>query len=502
MLLTMECTVLLLAVLLSLVHGQSFRAVINTILKDSLLTPKNVVHDTKTFDKEYDFIVIGAGSGGSVIANRLTENSKWTVLLLEAGKEESLLSDIPLFATYMLDSDLSWGYRTEKDKRFCKAMKHGTCNWPRGKVMGGTSVINYMVYTRGSPQDFDNWKALGNYGWGYRDVLPYFKKSEDISVPRLKGSPYHGLGGFVKVEESSWKSPLSAAFLEAGQEMGFDQVDHSENPIGFSYILANRIRGARQSASKAFLRPIRKRHNLKVAKEARVTKILIDPSTKKTYGVEFLKNRKSYSVKSRKEVILCAGSLNSPQLLMLSGVGPKEHLNELNIPLIQDLKVGYNLQDHLSMAGLVFLVNRSVTIIESKYITKVGYLVDFVKNGSGPLTLPGGAEALAFYSTKYAEDQSHPDMELVFGAGALTGDSGGSLRKALGISEQFYNKVYRPYFEREAYSVVPVLIRPKSRGFVRLRSKNPFQSPLLFPNYFDDERDLFTLVEGLKKVST
>lgn len=486
--------------LLSVVHCQLFRNFINTISKDPLLTPSNIVLDTKTFDKEYDFIVIGAGSGGSVITNRLTENSKWTVLLLEAGGEESLLTDVPLLVSYMVDSNINWGYRTQKDGRFCRAMKDQTCNWPRGKVMGGTSVINYMVYTRGSPQDYDNWEALGNSGWGYRDVLPYFKKSEDITVSRLKGSPYHGLGGFVKVEQTSWRTPLSAAFLEAGYEMGFKEVDHSEKPIGFSYVLANKVRGARQSASKAFLRPIRKRHNLKVAKEARVTKILIDPTTKKTYGVEFLKNRKSYTVKIRKEVILCAGTLNSPQLLMLSGVGPKEHLNELSIPLIKDLKVGHNLQDHLSMAGLVFLVNSSVTIIESKY-TRPRYLVDFMMNGSGPLTLPGGAEALGFYPTKYAEDQSHPDMELVFGPGSLLGDSGGSLRKVLGISDKFYNKVYRPFFEREAYSVVPVLVRPRSKGFVRLRSKNPFHFPIFIPNYFNDTRDLFTLVEGIKKVS-
>lgn len=497
----MECAVLaLVCLLISVAHAQIFRTFINTISKDRILTPSNIVQDTKNFEKEYDFIVIGAGSGGSVIANRLTENSKWTVLLLEAGREESLLTDVPIFVSYMVDTDFNWGYKTEKDDRFCRGMKDKVCNWPRGKAMGGTSVINYMLYTRGVPQDYDHWETLGNRGWSYRDVLPYFKKSEDIAVSRLKGSPYHGIGGYVRVEQTKWRTPLSAAFLEAGSEMGYDQVDHNKNPIGFSYILATKMRGARQSASKAFLRPIRKRHNFKVAKEARVTKILIDPYNNKTYGVEFSKNRKSYTVKSRKEVILCAGTLNSPQLLMLSGIGPGQHLEELNIPVIQDLKVGYNLQDHLSMAGLVFLVNSSVTIVESKY-TKPRYLVDFLVNGAGPLTLPGGAEALAFYPTKYAEDQTHPDMELVFGPGALTGDSGGSLRKVLGISDKFYSKVYQPYFEREAYSVVPVLVRPKSKGLVRLKSKNPFHSPLFYPNYYNDTTDLFAMVEGIKKVS-
>uniref|UniRef100_A0A8D8R302 Glucose dehydrogenase [FAD, quinone] n=1 Tax=Cacopsylla melanoneura TaxID=428564 RepID=A0A8D8R302_9HEMI len=495
----MECTVLALVCLfLSVAHGQLFRTFINTISRDALLTPSNTVQDTKTFEKEYDFIVIGAGSGGSVIANRLTENSKWSVLLIEAGREESLLTDVPLFVSYMVNTDFNWGYKTEKDDRFCRGMKDMICNWPRGKVMGGTSVINYMLYSRGTPHDFNHWEELGNSGWGYKDVLPYFKKSEDITVSRLKGSAYHGLGGYLKVEQTSWRTPLSAAFMEAGSELGYEQVDHCENPIGFSYVLATKIRGARQSASKAFLRPIRKRTNLKVAKEARVTKILIDPITKKTYGVEFVKNRKPYTVKCRKEVVLSAGTLNSPQLLMLSGVGPRDHLEEMNIPVIQDLKVGFNLQDHLSMAGLVFLVNSSVTIVERKY-TRPRYLVDFMMNGEGPLTLPGGAEALAFYSTKYAEDQTHPDMEIVFGPGALTGDSGGSLRKVLGISDKFYNKVYQPFSDREAYSMVPVLVRPRSRGFVRLKSKNPFHFPLFYPNYFNDTTDLFAIVEGIKK---
>ncbi|KAL1461056.1 hypothetical protein WDU94_012988 [Cyamophila willieti] len=414
----MECAVLaLVCLLLSVAHGQLFRTFINTISRDALLTPSNIVQDTKTFEKEYDFIVIGAGSGGSVIANRLTENSKWSVLLIEAGREESLLTDVPLFVSYMVNTDINWGYKTEKDERFCRGMKDMTCNWPRGKVMGGTSVINYMLYTRGTPQDFDHWEELGNSGWSYKNVLPYFKKSEDITVSRLKGSPYHGLGGYLKVEQTSWRTPLSAAFMEAGSELGYEQVDHCENPIGFSYVLATKVRGARESASKAFLRPIRKRTNFKVAKEARVTKILIDPITKKTYGVEFVKNRKPYTVKCRKEVILSAGTLNSPQLLMLS------------------------------------------------------------------------------------EDQTHPDMEIVFGPGALTGDSGGSLRKVLGISDKFYNKVYQPFSDREAYSMVPVLIRPRSRGFVRLKSKNPFHFPLFYPNYFNDTTDLFAVVEGIKKVS-
>lgn len=480
------------------------RPIVQTVLdyyRQLFELPRGTVRDVTDVKKTYDFVVIGAGSGGSVVVNRLTENRNWSVLLIEAGKEEILLTDVPLLSSYVLGTDYNWGYKAEPQDEACLSMNDRRCAWPRGKSMGGTSVINFMVYTRGFKSDYDLWQSMGNDGWGYKDVFKYFMKSENIDVPNLKKSKYHASGGYLNIERPKWRTPLVGAFLEEGKNMGYPSGDSEGlTPLGFYHVLTNTKDGARQSASKAFIRPIRNRANLHVTKKSKVTKILINPNTKTAYGVEYVKNNKKYTVRAKKEVILSAGSINSPQLLMLSGVGPKDHLDEMGIPVLQDLRVGENLQDHVSMAGLAFLVNDSVSIIESRF-TSARYILDYWVNGDGPYTLPGGAEAVAFVSTKLNDNRNHPDMELVFGPGAFTGDSGGSLRECFNMNQTFYEQVYKPFEERDAFNVVPVLLRPKSRGYVRLRSKNPFHWPLMYPNYFKDKRDLHTMVEGIKMVS-
>lgn len=217
----------------------------------------------------------------------------------------------------------------------------GVCNWPKGRALGGTSVINFMLYQRGHRRDFDNWAANGNDGWSYDDVLPYFKKSERIGIPELRDSKYHGRDGYLDVQRARFKTRVLDTFLKSANEFGYEVNDpNGESLLGFSHAQATTRNGRRCSAAKAFLRPVFHRPNLHISINSRVTKILIDPKSKTAYGVQFVKNRKVFQVKARKEVILSAGSIASPQLLMLSGVGPREHLKELRIPVIQDLRVG------------------------------------------------------------------------------------------------------------------------------------------------------------------
>lgn len=270
--------------------------------------------------------------------------------------------------------------------------------------------------------------------------------------------------------------------------------------LGFSKVLATMRNGRRCSAAKAFLEPIAYRKNLHILLNAQATKVIINPVSKSTYGVELLKNGRKFRIKVKKEVILSAGSYNSPQLLMLSGVGPKEMLEQFQIPVIQDLKVGYNLQDHIAMSTLVFFVNQSFTLSD-RSVQNPRDIFNYLLNGKGPYTLPGGTEALAFLQTKFAKTKNYPDIELVLGAGALNGDTLRSMSNLLGIPQSFYKKVYASFIGRPAFSIVPVIMRPTSRGRIMLNSANPLEYPKIVPNYLETEEDVNVMVEAIKMVS-
>lgn len=187
------------------------------------LDPESLVVNRKNLFREYDFVVVGGGSAGAVVASRLSEIPNWSVLLLEAGPDENEISDVPSLAAYLQLSKLDWAYKTMNTGRACLGMKNGQCNWPRGKVLGGSSVLNYMLYVRGNRKDYDHWEDLGNPGWNYDNVLKYFIKSEDNRNPYLSKTPYHGTGGLLTVQEAPWRTPLVVAFVQAGTEMGYQK---------------------------------------------------------------------------------------------------------------------------------------------------------------------------------------------------------------------------------------------------------------------------------------
>lgn len=460
------------------------------------------IPDTTKFKKEYDFIVIGAGSGGCVVTNRLTENPNWSVLLLEAGGDENFITEFPLGSLVPGIFAYSWPFRTQEQRTACIGMENGRCNWPRGKIMGGSSSINLMVHSRGNMNDFNNW-GLNNSGWSYEEVLPYFIKSEKVGPNLLNDIDQHirGTDGNLDVDYANYATPILKTFLESSKELGYPIQDpNGFHQIGFSRIQANLRNGRRCSASKAYIRPIKNRKNLHIAKFARVTKILINPKNNRAYGVEFLKNHTRYHIRTSKEVILSAGSINSPQLLMLSGIGPKEHLKELNIKPIKDLKVGYNLQDHPSFFGLTFLINQSV-VIGPETFKDFNNIYDYIAYSKGPLTVPGGAEALAFLKYPGNTSDSSPDIEVVLGSGGINTVTNSFVRHILGIPELFWNKVWGPVVNIPAFSLVPVLLDVKSRGRIMLRSNNPVDTPLIFANFFKKEEDIKNLIKGVRMVS-
>ncbi|XP_055388454.1 glucose dehydrogenase [FAD, quinone]-like [Condylostylus longicornis] len=383
-------------------------------------------------------------------------------------------------------------------------MNNRECEMPRGKVLGGSSSINYMIYNRGHKRDFDRWAESGNPGWSYNDVLPYFKKSENSNLQSagLEDTQYHGHNGPLNVEYLNYKTDMVKSFIDALKETGLNETDYNgESQLGVSYVQATTLRGQRQSAYRTYIYPYKNRKNLHIRIYSRVTKILIDPKSKIAYGVNFVLNNKKYSVKAKNEIILSAGAFSSPQLLMLSGVGPSKHLKQMNITVIKDLPVGERMYDHVSHLGITFITNTSK---QTPYASNIGLdeIYDFI-NGKGPLTIIGGVEALAFIKVPNSrEPADYPDIELIFSAGGFASDGGTALKAGVNLRDDIYNKLYRKfeYTQKDHFTIILMLFHPKSYGNVRLANRNPFSPPILNPNFYENPDDIETMLKATKFV--
>ncbi|XP_071036353.1 glucose dehydrogenase [FAD, quinone] [Parasteatoda tepidariorum] len=449
-------------------------------------------------DLEYDYIVVGGGSAGAVVANRLSEDPHISVLLLEAGGIPKLKSEVPILAAQLQMTRNDWKYHTTPQKYSCFGLVGNRMPWPRGKVLGGSSVLNYMLYIRGNKRDYDQWANYGAYGWSWNEVFPYFLKSEDNRNPETAYSGYHGIGGHLTVSTPPHVTPLGYAFEQSALYLGYPNRDlNGPYQTGASIPQGTIRRGTRCSTSKAFLSSAGKRPNLDIAIKSFVVKIIIDKS-KRAKGVIYKRAGKLYKVYARKEVIVSAGAVNSPQLLMLSGIGPRQQLKKFRIPVIADLPVGENLQDHVGSAGIHFSMNDPVSLIPHRLLS-VKNFINFIAFGKGPLTILGGCEGLAFVKTPYANrSDDWPDVEIHFISSSPSSDEGKSIRKVMGLSDKMFEAVYVPYIGKETFTMYPVLLRPKSRGRITLQSANPHVKPRIDPHYFEDERDLKVLVEGMK----
>lgn len=413
-----------------------------------------------------------------------------------------LFLEIPFLFPALQHSTLDWEFETVKSDGYCLAMD-GVCSWPRGKVLGGCSVLNAMMYVRGNRKDYDRWASLGNPGWHYDAVLPYFKKSEDMRDPDLAQSPFHSTHGYLTVEPFRSVSAIADLAMEAARELGLLNPDNDVNgrtQFGFTQTKATVRDGLRCSTAKAFLRPAAHRPNLHISLKSFVHKILIDPHTKQAYGVRFTRDDEEYEVLASREVILSAGAIQSPQLLMLSGIGPTVQLVQHDIPIIQDAPgVGENLQDHIAIGGTVYLIENPLSHQTLSYIVpkvmNIETAREFAFNKEGPMYAMPAAEIMAYINTKYQNSEyDWPDLQVFFAAYSDIADGGLFSRRGSGVTFEYYAKVYESLIYRDSFMVIPLLMRPKSRGRIILNSANPKDYPIIFANYFSDPYDLDVLV--------
>ena len=427
----------------------------------------------------FDYIVIGAGSAGSVLAQHLSADPARTVAVIEAGPwDTNPYIDVPAgFVKLNAHPDLTWAFESEPTENTAGRR----IRLPQGKVVGGSSSINGMVYNRGQREDFDQWSGLGNPGWSYNDVLPYFRRSERRTGG---GDPaFRGTEGRLPVSDHDWSDPVSEAFLTGMAEFGVERnADYNgARQEGCAYFQRLIEHGRRVSAARAFLHPVRSRRNLKILTRTHVTRILLHEG--RAIGVEVVdadQKNAPRQLYARREVILSAGAINTPRVLQLSGIGPGARLAALGIPVQHDLAgVGEGLRDHYAVR-VVAAAKNVLTINEHAHGWRLArQLLNWCIRRPSILAM---APSLAYVSTRSPNSPHRPDLQFIFTPGSYRAGKVYTLDRYPGMTGGFCQQ------------------RPESSGFVRIASKNPFDKPLIQPNYLQAERDQQVVVAGLRMI--
>ncbi len=425
------------------------------------------------YDHEADYIIVGAGSAGCVLANRLSADPRNRVLLIEAGgRDLNPWIHVPVgYFRTMGDPALDWCFVTEPDP----GLNGRRLPWPRGKVLGGSSSLNGLLYVRGQPQDYDRWRQMGNAGWGWDDVLPLFRRAEN----QERGEDaFHGTGGPLSVSDARLSRPICDAWVQAAQTAGypFNPDYNGATQEGVGYFQLTTRNGRRCSAAVAYLKPVRKRPNLRILTRAQTTRILMEG--RRAVGVAWRgpdghENR----ARAHREVVLSAGAIGSPHILMLSGIGPAAHLAEHGIDPVLDLPgVGRNLQDHLQ-ARLVFAVNEPTLNDEVRsLISRMRMALRYAYDRSGPMTM---AASLATGFLRTGAHVETPDIQFHIQPWSADSPAEGP----------------HPY---SAFTASVCQLRPESRGHLSLRSADPAAAPAIHPNYLATRGDCDTMVAGVR----
>ena len=425
--------------------------------------------------KTFDFIIVGAGSAGCVLANRLTASGRYRVLLLEAGPNNwHPWLHIPLgFGRLFTDRRYNWCYETEPQPE----CHNRNVIAPRGKVIGGSSSINGLIYIRGQAEDFNHWRQLGNAGWSFDDVLPYFRKAEDNE---RGADEFHGSGGLLAVSDLRDRHPLAVAYVEAAVQCGYPRNDDFNGAVqeGAGYYQTTMRGGVRASTASGYLKQARRRANLKVVSEALATRVLFDG--RRAIGVEYLVGNSKRSAQANVEVIVASGTFNSPQLLQLSGVGPASLLKSHGIDVIVDAPgVGDDLNDHIS-GRIVLRCKDTITLNDAvrTWPGKLWHGSHYLLTRRGYLAIPAVSSAVFLRALPTAATPDSQCSISLFSAATI----GGKLHPFPGVTGNC------------------VLLRPESRGYVRIKSAEPRQAPAINPNYLATQKDRDTITAGVAAV--